>query len=99
MQKTYQIPTRKIEIDMSFEAKIGKKAKLKIQKEDHSVIVESSQDVEIAHQTPLDDNRIAQQLSKLGSTPFIINNLYIDSDEKISMPIKDINEMRRKACN
>lgn len=99
MQKTYQIPTRKIEIDMSFEAKIGKKAKLKIQKEDHSVIVESSQDVEIAHQTPLDDNRIAQQLSKLGSTPYIINNLYIDSDEKISMPIKDINEMRRKACN
>ena len=41
MQKTYQISTRKIEIDMSFEAKIGKKAKLKIQKEDHSVIVES----------------------------------------------------------
>ena len=98
MQKTYLTPQRKVKINMSFEAKIGKKAKLKIQKENHTLIIESHCDVEMAHQTPLDYNRIAQQLSKLGSTPFNIEHLHIDSDERMSMPIKEINEMRRKAC-
>lgn len=99
MQKTYQKAMRKIPVTMNFEAKIGELAKLTIEKDNHHVIVKSTQNVEKAKQTPLDQQRIYQQLSKLGSTPFELNSFYSDCDEGLSMPIKELNEMRRNACD
>lgn len=99
MQKTYQKATRKIEIEMKFEAKINQKAKLTIIKDESCIISTSSQVVQMAKQTPLDQERIHQQLSKLGSTPFKLKNINISCDNNISMPIKELNEMRREACD
>lgn len=99
MQQTYQKSPRKISISMKFEARIYQRARLILKKENLKVTVESQQEVQLAHNTPLEKQRINQQLSKLGSTPFIAEHIQINIDEGISMPIRDINEMRRHATD
>lgn len=44
-------------------------------------------------------DRIEQQISKLGNTPFSINKLEIEMDENIFINIKDVNELRREAVD
>lgn len=52
---------------------------------------------EIALNKPLEKERISQQLSKLGNTPFNIKELNIEIDEGIVVPIGEINSVRRDA--
>lgn len=99
MQQTYQKSPRKVSISMEFEARIYQRARLILKKENLKVTVESQQEVQLAHNTPLEKQRINQQLSKLGSTPFLAEHIQINIDEGISMPIRDINEMRRHATD
>ena len=44
---------------------------------------------------PLAKERLIEQLSKVGGTVFLINNIEIDIDENISLPISEINDARR----
>jgi len=43
--------------------------------------------------------RILEQLSKLGDTPFVLENSYLDIEEGIFIPISKINEIRRNAIS
>ena len=43
--------------------------------------------------------RIMQQLSKTGSTPYRFDNLYVILDDDLSVPISKINEIRREALD
>ena len=51
-----------------------------------------------ANNQPLEKQRLTEQLSKLGSTPFFAETIETELDENITIPIKDINETRRKLC-
>ncbi|MBQ8192693.1 MAG: U32 family peptidase [Bacilli bacterium] len=42
---------------------------------------------------------IIEKISKLGNTPFIINNLNIDIDDGIFVSMKLLNELRRSICD
>ncbi|MCH5212878.1 MAG: U32 family peptidase [Oscillospiraceae bacterium] len=44
---------------------------------------------------PLTAERLCEQLSKLGSTPFTAEDISAEVDEGITIPVKDINEVRR----
>ncbi len=99
LQQTYQTSQRKIPVTMNFDAQLNHKAQLTLTTPNASVTVQSDCDVEYARKTPLDRQRIFQQLSKLGSTPFEAKDIQISSDDNISMPIKNLNEMRRKATD
>ena len=46
---------------------------------------------------PLSDENILKQISKLGGTPFLLNNLIINKDDNIFVNNKDLNDIRRKA--
>ena len=46
---------------------------------------------------PLSEENIIKQISKLGGTPFKLNNLSINKDNNIFVNNKDLNEVRRKA--
>lgn len=46
---------------------------------------------------PLSEENIIKQISKLGGTPFKLNNLSINKDDNIFVNNKDLNEVRRKA--
>lgn len=53
---------------------------------------------EIATAHPLEPERIEGQLAKLGATAFVAEGIEIDRDDEATLPIKEINEVRRKAC-
>ena len=47
---------------------------------------------------PMDEKRLRDQLLKLGSTPFECDDINITIDEGITIPIKEINSVRRECC-
>ena len=47
---------------------------------------------------PMDEKRLRDQLSKLGSTPFECDDINITIDDGITIPIKEINSVRRECC-
>lgn len=53
---------------------------------------------ERALKKPLDEERLKEQLSKLGSTPFEAEEIGAETDEGVTIPVKDINETRRRLC-
>lgn len=63
------------------------------------VSVDGDIKAEQAQHTPLTYERTEEQLRKLGDTPFSINTITIDIDEGITVPIKEINNVRRKLCD
>jgi putative protease len=55
--------------------------------------------VEASITSPISYDKIKEQVSKLGDTPFKINNISIDMDDNIFISIKEINELRRSIIN
>ena len=47
----------------------------------------------------MDSKRLSEQLSKLGNTPFVCDEINISSDSGITIPIKEINAVRRDAVD
>ena len=47
---------------------------------------------------PMDEKRLCDQLLKLGSTPFECDDINITIDNGITIPIKEINSVRRECC-
>ncbi len=52
---------------------------------------------EIANNKPLSKERLKEQLSKLGQTPFIATELDVELDDGIIIPVGEINSLRRRA--
>lgn len=50
---------------------------------------------ETARNTPTDGKRIREQLLKLGSTPFECEGITVEVDDGITIPVKEINAVRR----
>ncbi len=57
---------------------------------------ESNLQPEAAINTPMTLERLTEQLSKTGSTPFIFDDLYISLDEGLTLPVSEINDVRRR---
>ena len=53
---------------------------------------------EAARQKPMDEKRLREQILKLGSTPFECEEISISVDEGITIPVKEINSVRREAA-
>ncbi len=58
--------------------------------------IHSEKKVEKALKVALTEERIKEQLSKLGGTPFELDHIVIKMDEDATMPISEINSMRRQ---
>jgi putative protease len=96
LHKTYDKEYRQIPLKITFKAKINQPAELTFQHLQEQVKIESHELVEKALKTPLTQERICQQLSKLKDTPFFVEQITIDSDDNITLPIKTLNQMRRE---
>ena len=53
--------------------------------------------VQEASKQPLSQERISEQLSKTGNTPFVFDKLDVCVDDNIFVPIQVLNEVRRRA--
>ena len=98
IDKYRNIDYKKILIDVDF--KVLEDSKLYIKVSDGVNVVEKTySEAQIAKSAPMTKERIEEQLSKLGGTPFKINNINIDLPDNLFIVIKDLNELRRLAID
>ena len=99
-QKTYTQDKEfaKSLIDAEITIKLGEYPELKlIDKNNNSATVKGDKLVEKALKVALGEEKIETQIKKLGNTPYELEDLKINLDEGVSMPISLINQMRREA--
>lgn len=89
---------KKINVDIKCTLKIGEKLKLEITDEDNNKAIEYGDIVEKSITKEVDNENITKSLSKLGNTPFKLNNLKINKDDSIFISLKNINEVRRSTA-
>lgn len=99
-QKTYTQDKEFVKslIDAEITIKLNQYPELKlIDKNNNEVFVKGDKLVEKALKVALGKEKIETQIKKLGNTPYELDNLKINLDEDVSMPISLINQMRREA--
>ncbi len=90
--------SRKIALNGSFTAVLGEYPILCVWDNDgHSTTIEGETNAETALKVALTDERIREQMLKTGGTPFEFEDFIINTDDNISLPIKELNNMRRRA--
>lgn len=97
---------KKLPVRMSFTAKLGEPASLRVFRDaegalkgdyPNSVTVLSETAVEAALNKPLTKERAAEQLGKTGGSVFTASYIEADIDDNVSLPMSQINKMRRDA--
>lgn len=84
--------------DVSFVAslKLGKPFSMKATCENITVEVSGGIHAEIAKNVPVTEERIITQTGKLGGTNFSANEILTDIGDKLSIPVSEINNVRRQ---
>ncbi len=91
--KNYEL--KRIKINFKITAHINEPLSLEVFDDQDNHFKTCGPIVSTALTTPLTEDRIKEQLSKLGNTPFILDNIDIIMDENIFINLKDINDIRR----
>lgn len=65
----------------------------------HYACVSGTVSSEKARQKAMDEKRLCEQLLKLGNTPFKCEKISVAADRGITLPIKEINSVRRAAAD
>ncbi len=86
-------------VNFMFCAYEGETASLSAKAMGKSVFVEGDVTAEPAKNVPLSREKITQQLEKCGGTAFFTEEIEIDIDENISLPLSSINALRRAALD
>jgi len=90
---------KKINIKGKCVLKIGEPIKLTITDYKNTIEMCSDYIVEKAQKTETTIDRINEQLNKLGDTIYIFDELKIESDSNIFVPINKLNELRREVIH
>ena len=90
------IQAKKIKVNISFKAFIGQNITLSIT-DNRNTIEITGNITEKALNAPITKERIIEQLSKLGNTPYKLNDIKIEIDDNIFINLKELNELRRQA--
>lgn len=54
---------------------------------------------EKAQNKPMTEERLCEQLTKLGATAFVCDEINAEVEDGITIPVKEINDVRRRACD
>ena len=95
IDKLKKYPLKKMPITFQVTAKIGKHLTISI-KDNQRTITKQGNIISPAITTPVTTSNIYNQLTKLGNTPFTCNNIIINADQNIFIPLKEINDLRRQ---
>ena len=90
---------KKIPINMDIYIKENETIKLIISDNKNIIEVYSDSIVEKAINSPTSSDDIIKQMSKLGNTIYLLNNINIDYDNNLFIPIKVLNDLRRKGID
>jgi putative protease len=91
--------SRKLDISAEFSLKLGQLPVLYLW-DGNGNSVSAAGDImpEKAINKPLSEERISEQLKKMGSTPFNVEKLTLNLDNDVVIPISELNNIRRKAA-
>lgn len=92
------IITKKVLIEITFEASIGKAWNLTFKDDKNHQVTYTGTIVEEAKTAPLEPSRIKEQLEKLGNSPFTCSHIEMKMDENIFLRIGELNMARRTLC-
>lgn len=99
IKEKYIDKNKKIKLNIDLSLKLGDKMRAEVYNIDknvtHSFVFEQST-ILSANNNPLTKDNIIEKLSKTGNTDYEINNININMDENIFLPISDINNFRRQ---
>jgi len=111
--ETEQKILKKLPLNVKLELKIGEKPKMTLTQEENEIAkIKSPADelkqsfniecdvdfiIEKSQKMALSDENIIKQISKTDTYPFEIADIQIQRDEDIFIPVKILNELRRKA--
>lgn len=90
---------RRINVDISIKLKENKPIQLSVNDGVNTVTVESEQIIEKALKQPSSKEDILKQINKLGNTIYLVSNINIDYENNLFVPVKVLNELRRKVFN
>ncbi|MDO5124048.1 MAG: U32 family peptidase [Eubacteriales bacterium] len=99
IENSYRKELSHIPVDLTFTAKLSEKPTLVITCGEHKIALQSETLTEKALNRPLSREKIREQLSKTGGTPYLVNSITIDTDRDISLPVSVLNELRRNALS
>lgn len=94
IQKKVQIP-----VSGKLILKAGEPALLSLESEKAHCQVSSDEPVQTAQNSPMDRERIFSQMTKTGNSDFYFKKLDIDMDDKIFLPVRQLNLLRRKSLD
>ncbi len=89
--------TRKINVRVKVKLKEGEKLSLDVSDGVNSVCSESSVSAEKAIKHAMTPEKLEEQLSRLGNTPFSIEKFVFDVDEGLMIPLSEIGRVRKDA--
>lgn len=96
LNKANEFIDRKRPVNISFYAEVNEPVKLEITLIEENISVNILGDVvEEAINNPLTEERIIENLSKLGETPYMLSEIDVKIEGNIFMPISKLNELRR----
>ena len=96
IQERFLKSKERIGIDALLTMKEGRPALLQLSCENTKVTV-LGEAVSKALKQPLTEEALHKQLDRMGNTEFFIRNLCLDVDDNIFYPVRELNELRRKA--
>ena len=88
---------RKSPLTMRLSGHVGDKLCLEVMDLQRKIKVYSANAAQKALKRPLTWDYAFQQFGRLGTTPFWLQTLELETDEGIMLPVSDLNEMRRSA--
>ncbi len=97
LARLYEKEVPKFKVDFSFSMKEGEQLFLKAFCENNEVEVKSDCVAEKAIRKEITETDITEQLSKLGGTQYFSGNIVCDVETGLSVPLSQINKLRRMA--
>ncbi|WP_432408681.1 DUF3656 domain-containing U32 family peptidase [Wukongibacter sp. M2B1] len=97
--ETYKNEGKKIPIFGAVKCKLGEELELYIWDNDNYITKRGKIKVEKAINKPLDAQRLEKQLRKLGNTAYNLEEVEIDIDPSVTIPISEVNSIRREAID
>jgi len=95
--ETYKTEDEKIPIFGAIKCKLGEELELYIWDNDNYITKRGKVKVEKAINKPLSADRLEKQLRKLGNTAYKLEEIEINIDANVTIPISDVNNIRREA--
>lgn len=100
VRRTYTSPReeRRLPLTMKVEARAGEPLKLEVvDPQGHRVQARTSVYAEVAERHPLDESVLAEQLGRLGNTPYRLAELTASLAGPVMVPLSELNRVRREA--